>query len=348
MILLDAIYINDGGGKILLDIIIKDFISRRIPIFFLLDKRLEFHYSEIEPDRRLFLKPSLLKRHQFYFKNRNRFSVVLSFSNLPPTIRLNCKVFTYFHNVLFLDKQSVNKTKNPIINFIKSLIIRINQRNTDYWVVQSNVVKELLIFNWKINSNKITIFPIFENIKISNKIKSTNVLESTKRLNFLYVSDGHLHKNHLKLIEAFGKHSQSFPMDTLTLTVNFNFTFVCSVINEYKNKGVKIINKGFLSREQLLSEYDAADIFLYPSLKESFGLGLIEASQYGLPIISANLPYVMEVIVPSAVFDPNSIEDMVQKIHNSRFFIDKPAKLVTKNKLNDLINLLVSTSNSLN
>lgn len=343
MILLDAIYINNGGGKVLLDICIKEITSRNIPVFFLLDKRVEGLYPEIDPSSRLFLKASLVRRHLFYLKNKHRFSAVLSFGNLPPTVKLDCEVFTYFHNVLFIDPENGRKIKSRVIGFIKSSIIRLISMNTDYWIVQSSIVKEKLSLRWQIDLKNICIFPIFEDIKMSGNVKChQNIVELPARLNFVYVSDGHAHKNHLKLVEAFAKYNQNFPLDSLTLTVNFDFIFLCSVIDAFRETGVNIVNKGFLPRNQVYKEYENADIFLYPSLKESFGLGLIEAAQYGLPVISADLAYVKEVIIPSAVFDPYSVDDIYEKLLDSRSYIDKPAKVVVQNKLPDLLDLLVS------
>ena len=343
MILLDAIYINNGGGKVLLDICVREIRSRNMPVFLLLDKRVEGLYPEIDPNSRLFIKASLVKRHLFYLKNKHRFSAVLSFSNIPPTIKLDCKVFTYFHNVLFIDPENGDKIKSRVIGFIKSSIIKLISMNTDYWIVQSSIVKEKLSFRWQIDLKKICVFPIFEDAKMPGKVKChRNIVELPARLNFLYVSDGHAHKNHLKLVEAFAKYNQDFPLDSLTLTVNFDFIFLCSVINAFRETGVNIVNKGFLSRDLVYKEYENADIFLYPSLKESFGLGLIEAAQYGLPVISADLAYVKEVIIPSVVFDPYSVDDIYKKILHARSYIDKPAKLLVQNKLPDLLDLLIS------
>jgi glycosyltransferase involved in cell wall biosynthesis len=45
---------------------------------------------------------------------------------------------------------------------------------------------------------------------------------------------------------------------------------------------------------------------IFPSILESFGLPLVEASLMGLPIISSELDYVRDVCVPVQTFDPHS------------------------------------------
>ena len=63
--------------------------------------------------------------------------------------------------------------------------------------------------------------------------------------------------------------------------------------------------------------YSIADFLIFPSLNESLGLPLIEASFYKLPIIASNLDYVYEVCNPNITFNPLSEEDIYKKIFRS-------------------------------
>ena len=50
-ILLDAVFINNGGGETILDILITDIINKNQDYFFLLDIRLLEKYSFIEKSK---------------------------------------------------------------------------------------------------------------------------------------------------------------------------------------------------------------------------------------------------------------------------------------------------------
>jgi L-malate glycosyltransferase len=53
---------------------------------------------------------------------------------------------------------------------------------------------------------------------------------------------------------------------------------------------------GNLSREQVTDLYGAADLFVFPSTWETFGLAPVEAAMVGLPIIAADLAVLREVL----------------------------------------------------
>ena len=70
MILIDALYINNGGGKVLLDYLIQELNKLDIEIFYLFDKRIENTYYLVNPkSQKCFLESSFTKRKQFYLKN---------------------------------------------------------------------------------------------------------------------------------------------------------------------------------------------------------------------------------------------------------------------------------------
>ncbi len=86
---------------------------------------------------------------------------------------------------------------------------------------------------------------------------------------------------------------------------------------------MKIEFLGFVYGEALTKRYQEADIFVLPSLSESFSMALLEAMASGLPIVATNVGGIPELItdgengflVPPA--DPDSLSDAIERLATS-------------------------------
>ncbi|HKL93415.1 MAG TPA: glycosyltransferase family 1 protein [Bacteroidales bacterium] len=77
---------------------------------------------------------------------------------------------------------------------------------------------------------------------------------------------------------------------------------------------------GYLSNLDLPSIYSGANVFLYPSLRESFGIPILEAMACGTPVITSNTSSMPEVAGPEACLvdpeQPIEIANQLLKIEN--------------------------------
>lgn len=336
MILIDALYINNSGGKVLLDYLMMELEESNIQIYYLLDKRIELNHIPVKSSNKVnFIRSSFLRRHQFYMQNKKSFNKTFCFASLPPSIKIESEVYTYFQQLLYLRVTEENSFVNKFIISIKSRISRYLKKNTNFWIVQSDSVKGSLSSRYKINTDKIFTIPFFPPL-ISEHF---TVKESNK---FLYVSEGHPHKNHVRLIDAFSIFYRQYHTGELHLTVSFENLYLCDKINNLKNSGIPIINHGFQKREMLIQLYQTSEFLVYPSLAESFGLGIIEGIENGCTIIGADLPYMYSACEPSVVFDPKSVNDIAKAFEKAIYKDFKPSRQLLFNEINKLIELLAS------
>lgn len=333
MILIDSIYINDSGGKILLDYLIVMLEKKEIKVHYLLDSRVIHNHPEIINNKVTYLESGVLKRYAFYKENRDAFSKVLCFGNLPPFLKLNAEVFTYFHQSLFLKVSKEFSFAQKMQFRLKSRVLTSIKNNTDYWLVQSKIMKDGLELKYNLSSEKVKILPFYPPLE-----KDINFVRI--KHTFLYVSGGYPHKNHIRLIDAFCRFYDTYHFGELILTVSSDFVSIISLINQKINNGYPITNLGFVKRDELYEVYRKAEFFIFPSLTESFGLGLIEAIECGCKVIGADLPYTYEVCEPSIVFNPLYEESFIEAFKNS---LNEDVKISIpriKNNINKLINIL--------
>jgi glycosyltransferase involved in cell wall biosynthesis len=77
----------------------------------------------------------------------------------------------------------------------------------------------------------------------------------------------------------------------------------------------RVIRLGYVSQERLLTLYEASNIFLFPSLEEGFGIPVLEAMAYGLPVVTSNTSSLPEVGGAAALYvNPHDPADIAEKI----------------------------------
>ena len=334
MILIDTVYINEFGGKVILELFLKKILSSKINYHLILDSRLKSKQVEkIKTINYTIVNASHLNRKNFYLKNINRFSSILCLANIPPPINTSIETTIFFHNCLLLNPLSHPiSLKSLIINFLKFNYIKYYNQNDYNWIVQTPYIYKLLRNNLIINFDQVSIFPVFKKVSQLNAIKKCNN-------DFVYVSSSSSHKNHIRLIKAFkDAANKTFKEINLHLTL-----YKADLPKSVLPKNLKIKFHGTLSIDSVNELYNSCEFAIYPSLVESFGLPLIEATNHGCKVIASDLPYVHQIIEPSLTFDPYSVKSMADAILNAINEDDLPkTKVLVDNKLDNFIKFIIS------
>ncbi len=77
----------------------------------------------------------------------------------------------------------------------------------------------------------------------------------------------------------------------------------------------EIVVTGYVSDEDLVTLYSESALFVFPSLREGFGLPALEAMSCGAPVIGSNRTSIPEVIgLSEALFDPSSPQSIADKM----------------------------------
>ena len=341
--IINAVNLHNGGGKTYL-YLLHSFLDRD-ENFIILDNRFKGNYIHFKSAKVIFVKKSIFRNLQIftirsyfflryfytYKKNNNfldRFTEIY-LNGLPPFIRFkNTDIYIFAHNRLIFENFIP-----PAFNFhffklklnllIQKILLNLFLRKSDFVIVQTNSMFKLVR---KYLKNKIVLqeslwgdysLEKFNFIKNNLNGLDMNLLDNIKNLSlnnilFFFPASFYQYKNHMKLLEAFNllykKSSISFK---LLLTIDMNDL---KNINNLKLNKPCFIFLGKLNYSNVINIYQYIDYLVFPSLKESYGLPLIEANINNIKIIASDLDYVYEVCRPYLTFDPFSVKDIFNKL----------------------------------
>ena len=177
-------------------------------------------------------------------------------------------------------------TKRDIVNLLGIPPFRIE------------VIPEALPLEARLTSEELT----------ENTVKQlTTKLQLTKPY-LLFVGTREPRKNLLKLIEAWKPLSKEYQ---LIIAGEKGWDETTSQVDS--NPNLRFLGK--VSEQELAVLYGEASVFVYPSLYEGFGLPILEAFYHGTPVVTSNVPALLEVAGNAAEFiEPNSVESIREGI----------------------------------
>lgn len=134
----------------------------------------------------------------------------------------------------------------------------------------------------------------------------------------LFVGTIETRKNILNLLMAYIKAKTKIKGIKLVLIggKGFGYHFINKSIAELKKEGVVYYN--YIDNKDLSLFYRCAETFVYPSLYEGFGIPVIEAFAYGLPVVTSNNSSLKEIGKKYTIYvDPFNIESIADGIIKS-------------------------------
>ncbi|MDG4476049.1 glycosyltransferase [Thiovibrio frasassiensis] len=317
-----ATNIHQGGGYSLLSALL-DACPGEQEVVALLDRRIPKPTNIPGTMFIKFVQPSI--RQRFYaewwlWQNVRSQDTVLCFGNLPPLFKLRGHVIVFVQNRYLVERVALRSfyIKARLRLGLERLWLSWRAGNVDEFVVQTPSMRTALLSSGCVVKQPVHVRPF---VKVSGGYQRTMSLKHVrqdghKRYDFFYPASGDPHKNHRRLVKAWCLLAEQGLFPSLCLTLDANVSSeLCIWIDEQKLRyGLKLENVGFLPHDKALLLYVQARALIYPSLFESFGLPLIEASQSCLPVLAAELDYVRDVLDPEQTFNPESSISIVRAV----------------------------------
>lgn len=214
----------------------------------------------------------------------------------------------YFHNQNIIDDIRVRDFATLKLKLNQLLFCR-NLQYVDKFIVQTEHQRK----NLNRYLIRLGLFDFQEKVFCVPFSPKKTILRDTTRteaINLFYPARYYPHKNHDFLFSVFFDVKHKFPKAKLILTIEPNQSPWAEIetIGEISSDLVKRIMD------------DDNTVLVFPSLKESLGIPLIEALELDIPIIVADLEYAREICGQKVIyFDPhckNSFLEALSKLKN--------------------------------
>ncbi len=139
---------------------------------------------------------------------------------------------------------------------------------------------------------------------------------------FLFLGNTDPKKNTLRTLMAYNKYLKESKVKRKLMIADLPKEYIEYLLTEHNMKEVidYIVAPGYIPNSELQYIYNGAYAFLYTSLRESFGIPLLESMACGTPVITSNTSSMPEIAGEDALLinpeDDESISKMMLKIEN--------------------------------
>jgi glycosyltransferase involved in cell wall biosynthesis len=218
-----------------------------------------------------------------------------------------CPFITTIHDLLFLITPHYTGWRYKLYNELFKIFGRIISKRAASIITDSEHSKRDVIKIFGIPDKKVHV--IFLGIsKEYMVIGEVDLIKEVKRVYgiegkyILYIGNFKPHKNVKRLIEAFADVKDEF-LDLKLVLGGKKDKYVHLLKDTAEKLGImdKVIFTDFIKDEDLPYLYSGAELFVYPSLYEGFGLPVLEAMACGTPVICSNTTSLPEVVGDSGI-----------------------------------------------
>lgn len=212
---------------------------------------------------------------------------------------------------------------SPAMRLIFEITTRLALRVADRILTLSDASRRDLTELYHLDSGRISVTPPAADPQF--RPADRDAMDKLKRRlglpdsYVLYVGINKPHKNLVRLVEAWGQVAKSMGRDCYLVIAGHEDPRYPQACERAAALGLdSVVFLGAVAEKDLPALYSSADLFVFPSLYEGFGLPVIEAMACGVPVACSNVSSLPEVAGDAALlFDPTSPEAIAMTIQQA-------------------------------
>jgi glycosyltransferase involved in cell wall biosynthesis len=251
--------------------------------------------------------------------------------------RKPCKLVATIHD---LGGYHVKHKYGRLRDFYMKRLGRFFAKKLDHVITVSNFSKNDIINFFGIPADRITVAYSAVDFEVFRPLDKQECREQIARKHgfrepfIVYVARlDHPSKNHVTLLKAYSILRKKYGVEHKLFLGGSKWFSADVIFQTAEDLGLKdhVIFAGFVPNEDLPVIYSAADLEVFPTLFEGFGVPPLEAMACGTPVACSNVSAVPEVVGDAAVlFDPLSPEEIASAVNSILSNADLRGNLIKK------------------
>ncbi|RYE39941.1 MAG: glycosyltransferase family 1 protein, partial [Sphingobacteriales bacterium] len=244
-------------------------------------------------------------------------------SNTAP-INSNIPLVVTIHDIIYLEKQATNQASlyQKLGGMYRKWNVPKIASKAAIIVTVSNYERNRIIEKLNLPPDRVrTIYNACSN-HFQDEHSAEELLAFRKKMNLperyvLFLGNTDPKKNLPNVIRTLGLLYQRKQLDFTLVMTDFSLEHLLPILREQNSEHLlkHIMLLGYVVNQELPKLYKLAELFLYPSLRESFGIPILEAMQCGTPVITSNTSAMPEIAGAGAILvDPTQVEQIAEKI----------------------------------
>ena len=185
---------------------------------------------------------------------------------------------------------------------------------TDLIITMAETTKEDIVHYLQVNPHKIWVIPLASRYTVQENLKTSPTDDQPY---ILFVGTFEPRKNIKTLVLAFDYLKKKFDLPHRLVLIGKKGWGYESILKCIENSAYKkdIYHLNYLADELVAQFYQHAEVFVYPSFYEGFGLPVLEAMNLGTPVITSNVSSLPEVVDSAAItINPQDFIELAEAI----------------------------------